>query len=356
MNAARAHLVVFAALLTLGCAGEVVEQAGADLGASEAPLLGAAPLPPEVIRALTRPRDLSEAELDEVHELHHYLPVGPGRRVHVTETFTLRGWLSWPHRAVLLLPGTLSQGSFYNLDVDGYRFQDTLAREGFFAFAVDYEGSGESTYPANGYDVTHDYLVAANRPILSFIRLARLVPKVDVLGESNGGSIATELCADGRAVRSCVLTSMLYVEGTDFFNSVFLDPGFVWFLTNQPDGYLDVGPELYFNILARMSPEVAAATLDTQPGVYAMGPVVVGLSGLPWFDPTRAAVPGLIIQGTEDSIATQADADLLAAAYGSVGGGEATVARIEGAGMIPRTEPAPYNEQWTDLVLEFLDR
>ena len=33
----------------------------------------------------------------------------------------------------------------------------------------------------------------------------------------------------------------------------------VFFLMNQPEGYMDAGPEMYFNIASRMSPDVAAA-------------------------------------------------------------------------------------------------
>jgi hypothetical protein len=307
--------------LTAGCAADV----GPDVGSADAPLAGADRVPAEVYQALARAHegDLSDAELDQVYELHHFVRIDATRRVHVTETFTLRSWLTWPHRGVLLLPGTLSLGSFYNLDVDGYRFQDTLAQNGYFAFSVDYEGSGGSTYPANGYDVTHDFLVSENRRVVRFVRILRLIPRLDVLGESNGGSVAAELCDDARAIRSCVMSSMLYAEGTPFFNAVFLDPGFVWFLSNQPEGYMNVGPELYFNIASRMSPEVQAATLSTQPGRYAMGPLVAPVGGIPWFDPRRSA--GLIIQGTEDNVATQNDADLLADAYGETGGGGGVV-------------------------------
>ncbi len=77
---------------------------------------------------------------------------------------------------------------------------------------------------------------------------------------------------------------------------------------------------------------------------------------MPWFDPTHGQVPALIIQGTEDNVATQADNDALAAAYGSAsdGGGLATVHRIPGAGLIPRVEPAPINDLFTQAVLDFL--
>jgi pimeloyl-ACP methyl ester carboxylesterase len=340
--------------MAAGCAAEASELE--DVGRSEAEL-GSFPLPsPTLLARLAAPHRLTPAQLDEVHRLEHDVYVGPGRRVRVTETFTLRSWLRAPRRAMLLLPGTVSVGSFYDLDVDGYRFASTLAQRGFFVFAVDYEGSGDSTYPPNGLDVTHSFLVEANRKVLRYVRLARAIPKVDVLGESNGGAIAAELCADRARTRSCVLSSMIYREGTPFFQAVFLDPGFLGFLASQPNGYIPVGPELYFNITSRTSPEVTAAILATQPGVYAVAPLLAPTT-LPWFDPTRARVPALILQGTEDNIGAQIDSDLLAADYGSArgAGGVATIVRIPGAGHIPRIEPAPVNEQWTQAVLGFVD-
>lgn len=336
-------------LVTAGCVGEAAPPGADDLGVSDEALGAAAPaLPPHVADAIRR------RVHGRVFAIDHYVPVGPGRRVHVREHFTLRSWLAHPRRAALLLPGTVVTGSFYDLDVDGYRFAEDLAREGFFVFSVDYEGSGESTYPADGFTVTHDYLVDAMRTVVRYVRLARLVSAVDAIGESNGGAIAAELCADAARVRSCVLSSMLYRQGTPFFEAVFLDPGFLWFLMSQPDGYLDVTPELYFNILARTSPEVAAAVLATQPGLYAVPPLYAPVT-LPWFDPTRARVPALVIQGTEDNIATQADADVLAAEYGSApgAGGTATVLRIEGAGHLPRIEPGA-NAIWNAAVIDFL--
>ncbi len=338
----------------LGCAAEVASDDADSIGSTAAPLAESDPVPAEVLDCLRSNRRLTSAQLDRVYHLDHYVRVGHGRRVHVTEAFTLRSWLSWPHRASLVLPGYPGNADFYNLDVDGYRFQDTLAGEGHFAFVAEYEGTGQSTYPENGLDLTHDRAVETMRKIVAFIRLARLVPKVDLIGASNGGAIATELCADSRAVRSCILSSMLYTEGTPFFYAVFQDPALLGFFASQPNGYVDVTPDLFFNILARTNPEVTAAILATQPGIYAVQPFLE-FADIPYFDPTRAKVPGLIIQGTEDNVATQADADLLAAAYGSVGGGTATVVRIEGAGHIPNIEPAPINDQFTAAVLDFLD-
>lgn len=352
-----AAALMFLGGLVAGCAPEG-DPATTDVGASAEALHGSEiePLPPEVLSRLVRHRELDDSELDEVFMLDHLVAVGPGRRIHVTEAFTVRGWLSWPHRGALLLPGALSTAEFMNLDVDGYRFQEQLAHEGYFAFSVDYEGAGSSTYPASGYDVDHASQVETMRRVLRSIRILRLVPRVDIVGESNGGAVAAELCAERWAARTCVLSSMLYTESTPFFDAVFLDPGFVWFLSNLPDGYIDATPDFYFNIVAGMPPAVAAETLATQPGRYAVGPLLAPVGGLPWFDPTRAAVPGLIIQGTQDNIALQSDADALAAAYGSdpLGGGVATVVRIEGGGHIPRVEPAPINGAWNQAVIDFL--
>jgi pimeloyl-ACP methyl ester carboxylesterase len=335
----------------MGCAAEgaPVEEA-----ASSTELLWESdPLPARLLAALQEHAGLSDAELDRVYHLDHYVWIGRNRRIHVTESFTLRSWLSWPHRATLLIPGYPANAEFYNLDVDGYRFQDRLAQQGYFAFAADYEGSGLSTYPENGLDANHERAVDAMGRVVSFIRLVRLVPRVDVLGESNGGAVAAELCADARSVRSCVLASMTYEELTPFAQAAFLDPGFIGFLLSQPNGYLDATPDLFFNIIGRASPEVAAEILATQPGTYAVAPFLE-FTGVPFFDPTGARVPALILQGTEDNVATQADSDALAAAYGSVGGGSATVVRIAGGGHIPRIEPSPVSDQWTAAVLDFL--
>lgn len=324
--------------------------------AVEAPLIESTPFPAELGARLERPGACAARDLDRVWVIEHDVRVGRGRHVHVTERFTLRAWRAHPRRGVLLVPGTVVTGSFYELDVDGYRFASALAEHGLFTFAMDFEGSGGSSYPADGTTVTHELLVDETRAVLRAMRALRRVPRMDVLGESNGGGVAAELCADALRTRSCVMASMLYAQGTPFFEAVFLDPGFLGFLTSQPNGYLDVGPPLYFNIVARSAPDVTAAILATQPGLYATGPLLEP-TDLPFFDPTHARVPGLVIMGTEDDIATQEDGDALVLDYGSApgAGGAASIVRIAGAGHIPRVEPAPVSEAHLDAVLEFLD-
>ncbi|WP_394840825.1 alpha/beta hydrolase [Pendulispora brunnea] len=296
----------------------------------------------------------TEGELDRVYTLDHFVTVGPRRRVHAVEKFTLRSWLRPERRVVLLLPGTIVKSNFYDIDVDGYRFQSDLAKAGFFTFAIDSEGSGESSYPDDGHSVTHSFLVDEGRMVLNAIRVLRGVPRVDVLGEANGGAVAAELCADP-AARTCVMSSMIYRTGTPFFTSVYFDPAFIAMIDNQPKGYMNVTEAMYFNIAPRSPEPVAAEIFAKQPGTYAVDPMLAHTHGLPWFDPTHARAPGLIIQGTVDDIATQSDAEDLQASYGSIGHGRAELVRIAGANHTPRIEKAPFNTEYQTAVLSFLN-
>jgi len=294
-------------------------------------------------------------DVDEVHTVDLVVPIGQGRKVHLVEKFTLRGLARRERRAILLLPGTIVKASFYDIDVDGYRFQSDLAKAGYITFASDYEGSGGSSYPDDGHSVTHSFLVDESRRVMQAVRILSGVPRVDVLGESNGGSVASELCDDAFRTRTCVMASMLYRTGTPMFYSVFLDPAFIAFIDGQPKGYMTTTADLYFNIVPRSPAPVAAEILAKQPGLFSVGTMLAPAHGLPWFDPTRARVPGLVIQGTLDNTATQSDGDDLRDAYGSQGGGHAQLVRIEGAGLIPRIENPPLNAQFERIVLDFLE-
>ncbi|WP_394845080.1 alpha/beta fold hydrolase [Pendulispora brunnea] len=298
----------------------------------------------------------SQTDLDAVYTLEHFVPVGPGRKVHMTEKFTLRSWLRYPRRAVLMLPGPIVKASFYDLHTDGYSFQSDLAQAGFFAFAIDYEGSGESTSPPDGRSVTHEFLVDEGRRVLEAVRRLRGVARVDVHGQSIGGAVASELCEDATRTRTCVLSSMLYRTPSEFFKKVFLDPAFIAFLEGQPNGYLPTTPSFYsINIVTRSPAPVADEILATQPGPYPVMTVLRPAYGLPWFDPTRAKVPGLIVQGTLDTIPAATDPEDLRAAYGTRGGGNAKLVWISGGGHIPLIENAPFHIEYKTAVLDFLD-
>ena len=286
----------------------------------------------------------------------HTIRVGDHGRVVARESFTIESLLRWPRRAIVLLNGTPTSGELYNIPIDGYRGREILARHGFFAFTLDFEGSGESTFPEDGFSLTFDAHTDAMRDVVDYIRAARFVPRVDVLGEAEGGGVAAQLCADAARIRSCTLSSMLYRTPTDAFNAFFQSPGFRAMVFGAPQGYLDIPPELYFNVLVASPPDVATWTLANQPGRYSMGLIAEELAGLPAYDPTGARVPGLIIRGELDQNAPVSDTLELAQAYGSAGGAApASIVSIPGAMMQPRLEGAPHNDQFWDAVLAFID-
>src|SRR5690606_37039435 len=112
--------------------------------------------------------------------------VGHQRRVMVTESFTVDSLLRHPRRAIVMLNGTPTTGDLYNVPIDGYRGRELLARRGFFAITLDFEGTGDSTYPADGFSLTFDALTDAMREVVDHIRTTRQVARVDVLGEAEG--------------------------------------------------------------------------------------------------------------------------------------------------------------------------
>lgn len=327
-----------------GCASE--GGTPAPVGLSDEALTAAEPaLPDEVEAGIVGAHDCG----DRLYTIDHQVPVGSGRSIHLRETFSLRAWLTWDRRAVLMLPGPIVTGESFQIDVDGYRGRDIVAHEGAFAFTADFEGTGESSYPADGRSPSQASQVEAMRVVVRYIRLIRGVRRVDVLGESWGGGVAAELCTDARRVRSCVLASMLYRTPSDFANMTFRSPEFHALLDSLPDGYIETFPGMYAGLAAPMSPEVAEWFLANMPGRYTTVPLY-DVFDLPFFDPTAARVPGLLVQGEFDPNQSLDDALDLVADYG--GGMELEV--VEGGGHIPRTEPAPMNQQYWDAVLGFL--
>jgi 3-oxoacyl-[acyl-carrier-protein] synthase III/alpha-beta hydrolase superfamily lysophospholipase len=309
-----------------------------------------ADVPPSVTRALEH-RDAEPTSC--VFAFDHLLDVGEGRRVFVKERFSVRSLMQSPRRGVLLLPGPISVESLFEVEIDGYRLQSELAAAGFFVFTLEYTGTGRSSCPDDGFSVTHDVLLREARAAISAIRDLRMLPPIDLIGESNGGALAAELAADDGAVRSCVLSAMLYREGTPTFRHVFGAPAFVEYLRSRPRGYLKVQADYYGNILAHSPPAVAKELLRTQPGTYAIAPLLEPLR-LPWYDPTRARVPATLIQGSEDNVAVRTDVHALARDYGAAGGGRARVVLLDGAHHVPRLEPTPVAERWKLAVLEHL--
>jgi pimeloyl-ACP methyl ester carboxylesterase len=310
-----------------------------------------AALPPEVTRALASKGPIAANLLNRLFTIEHQVSVGNGRKIHVTETFSLRAWLRFPHRGLLMLPGPLTKGDFYQIDVDGYRGRDIIASRGFFAFTADFEGTGLSTFPADGRSPVQDREIQAMKSVILQLEAIRLIPRMDVLGESWGGGVAAELCADRARVKSCTLASMLYRTPSDFANMTFRSPAFRAFLDTLPDGYLPTTPDIYFPIVGNSPPAVQAWTLANQPGLYTTVPLY-DVFDLPFFDPTVARVPGRVIQGELDPNQSLDDARDLANDYDSR---PAELVVINGATHIPRVEALPLANQFWNAVTEFID-
>ncbi len=219
--------------------------AAADLGAgkvSTTPFAGfedpAAALfaSPEIWNALAAPDKSLDEVLDKVYSLEHYVPVGDGQTIYMTEFFTLRSWLRWPHRAMFLLTGPEFRGSFETIPVEGYDVHNMAARRGFFVYAVDYLGVGESTIPPDGSVINYLTQVDPIRRVIDIVRFFRAVPRVDLVAGGYGGEIASQLAAEPRRVRSVVLTTMFYKNLKPEVLG-FLSPELEAFLRSHPDGY-----------------------------------------------------------------------------------------------------------------------
>ena len=264
------------------------------------------PIPNSVFDELIDPHKLKESDLDQVYRISHDIDVAPGRRIHATESFTLRSWLRFPHRAMILIPGPVTNAAFFDIPVDGYDSGAILAGHGYFAFTVDLEGVGLSSFPPNGQVCDTARSVADLTPVLDVIRAERWVPKVDVFGESWGGGIAAELCAEHSA-RSCVMSSMLYKTTTAFGASNFLTPEFHAYLDSLTTGYFPTTAPFYEQFVAASPTDVQTYTYASQPGLYADASLYAPYN-MPFFDPTHARVPGLIVFGAQDPTVPLSDA------------------------------------------------
>jgi pimeloyl-ACP methyl ester carboxylesterase len=339
-------ICLLAGLAGCGTAGEAEAEVAA-ASSDEALTSSCPPLPADVDRHL---HGRGRAALDRLHTLDHYVPIARGRWIHLRETFSLRAFLRPNRRALLMLPGPITTGEVFQLDVDGYRGRDIIANEGAFAFTADFEGTGESSVPADGRSPNQPSQVAAMQTVLRYIRLIRGIGRVDVLGESWGGGVAAELCADRVRVRSCTIASIFYRTPSEFANQVFRSPEWRGFLDSLPDGYLPTNEFVYAGLTAAMEPPVAAAFVESQSGIYPTAPLY-DVFDLPYFDPSNTRVPGLLIQGELDPNQGIDDALDLVADYA----GPMELVVVEGGGHIPRTQPSPYRDIYWDAVLDFLE-
>ncbi|MEM8929674.1 MAG: alpha/beta fold hydrolase [Acidobacteriota bacterium] len=287
---------------------------------------------------------------ETVYTLTHDVPLPSGRTLRVYEHFTAAAWFQWPRRA-LVMP-TSFYASSWRIPVDGYDGAERVARRGFFAYTMDLVGYADSPGPANGNDADFAVQIEAVETVVRYVRFFRWVPKVDVLGEGYGASIATQLAADDRRIRSVVMTDNLYLEQQA---GPATDPAFQQIILDDPDGYIFVPPEATAGFLIDSPPEVADYFLATQAGLFPAASFTVAFS-LPFYDPTHARVPGLVIQSEFDLVALPEDAAALAADYGSAAGQSgAELVILDGAVRGARFNGRSGMEAYWAATFAFLD-
>ncbi len=300
-------------------------------------------------KVINAPAGDFEKSLGQVITLEHNIPLGGGRFMRVQEQFTLRSWLRWPHRAILMMSSSAFNRKTFSIPVEGYNGTEMFAQRGFFVFTVDYIGIGDSFKPEDGWDANRDVIIPAVRRLLPYIRFFRLVPKVDILAEGYGATMAPSLAADSRRVRSLLMSSTVYKILGPFGPGT--NPFFNEFVLNDEDGYIPIAGQDYLPFLLGAPAEVVDFHYETQAGEYP-APLFGVTDVLPIFDPGVARVPGLIIAGARDLVADPQDPFELAADYGTDG---AEVIVLEEAGHAPRVEtPETAARYWAE-VINFFD-
>ena len=290
--------------------------------------------------------------------LEHDVELSDGAVLHVTERFGPAAALRWPRRAVVMLPGTLVTGDMYDLDVDPQtrlNALDEVADEGYFAYAVTYEGYPGSSLPEDGSTVDAERSLAQVGEIVERIRHARHVPRVDLFGTSFGASLAVALAGSNSPIPTShvgrvVVQAMVHTQVTPLFESTFFSPEVLALFENAPDGYIQTDPSVYGLILAGADPVAAAAGFESFPDVYATGPTLEGFS-LPVVDAAAGKRPVLQLWGDADPITPFEDVEGFAADYG----GPHELRILPGAGHAPYIGDEATVEAVYAETFEFLD-
>ena len=273
---------------------------------------------------------------DYVFEFEYSIPVSEDASLHLLEKFTVKSLFSRDRKAVLMLPPTLTSNIFYDADIDdlgSYNVLKRMAKAGYFAFAVSYEGYGESSMPSDGRTVTFERTLSEIGFLVEVIRIARFTDKVDLIGGSMGAALAVALGSDGGPIPYAhigriVLTSMPYRNFSPFVEEEVFTPEFEEYL--QSLSYIETGPEMYAPVAALATPEAAVWINTNFPGVYATGPTLEGFD-LPMWPAELGRVPALQIYGELDIIHTMEDV----AAFQSEYGGSVSLMVVEGGGHSP---------------------
>lgn len=284
---------------------------------------------------------------DAIYTRAYDIPFAPGQTARLYEHYTLDAFVRHPRRAILLL--TTFTASSWEIPVEGYNAVAILARNDFFVYTLDPLGLGNSWRPDDGLRITFGENVTAARSALGFLRQLRHIPHVDLLGEGYGAAVATQLAADAGRVRSCIMTANVYKEQVA---GPATDPNFIAMLLASPDGYIFIPPFIVDTLTVGAPPAAREYFAATQSTFFPVPSFTVTFV-LPFFDPSVARVPGLIIHGENDPFPGPHDPQDLAADYGKKG---AELVVIEDAGRGVRFEgPEGAAAFWAE-VLDFLER
>ena len=312
----------------------------------------------EALLAELEERRGDHAWCDQLFIQEHMVETADGTLLRVTEAFSTASVLRLPRRAVFMLPGTLVTGDQWNMEVDAtgdFSALQRAAREGYFAYAVTYEGYPGSEQPDDGSTVTAERSLEQMGEVVEWIRRRRLVGRVDLFGASFGSSLATALGGKKSPiprwhVGRIVLQAMVYKEVTPLFQEVFFSPEVQALLESAPNGYILTAPEMYGLILLGADPDAADYGFATFPDVYATGPTLAGFD-LPLFDAAFGRAPVLQFWGDADPITPYSDAEQFQAEYG----GDASLVVLPGAGHAPYIGDAVTRDIFWSESLDFLD-
>jgi pimeloyl-ACP methyl ester carboxylesterase len=308
---------------------------------------------PEVAGALADPNAAAPALLDRVHRLEHRVPAGGDVVLAVTESVSLRALLRAPRRAVVHLSGPVTVRSCWNIPVDGYDAGAQDTARGLHSFTVDFLGFGDSTRPADGALVRPLDQVEPIRTALTRLQQLRdITVGFDLVVESIGGGVATQLAADDSLVRSVVLTTILYMGMSELAQSILLSDEYRTLLESFDDGYLPTDGPYYGQFTAPSPPAVAGWLAASQPNTYPIGFFLHLYDGLPYFDPSVARAPGMVLPGPGDFVPTEGDAEALARDYGKDG---ADLHLLDGGGHNPRFESGDVVERYWQHAYDFIE-
>ncbi|MFV8756484.1 alpha/beta hydrolase [Nannocystaceae bacterium ST9] len=303
--------------------------------------------------------------LNEVHRSDLFVPVGGGQTIHVVESWSLRSQLRWPRRAAVSVSGPITNTDILDVEVEGYDMGARFVERGYFHYAVDPLGYGDSSRPADGSLLTIDAQVGPLEKVLKFARTRSKAGKVDLVSESTGGAMSLLLAKWPHLVRSVTVSTILYKEISAFGAMVNGDPNFEAYLLAQPNGYVPYSDYTPYYVWS--PPEVQAWFDATQPDLYPTGPFLALIDAIqnddfPYagYDISNVSdhVEYLVLVGN-DFISTQLDAQILASELGAdlvyLDSPFADQPVFPPPGHTPRLETIEVADAYWSEVFEFVD-